>query len=73
MSMSRKFYEDIAARFKEAMPEPERDSYGFPTSAAHHTWQEMVRVTADSITAQGATFNRSRFYEACGLNVTPAP
>lgn len=60
MSLSRKFYEDIAKRFADLKPAD-------PTNPAYTTWEGMVAETANSITAMGATFNRGRFYGACGL------
>lgn len=65
MSMSRKFYEDIAARFKDL--KPTRDGTVDIPESQIILWEAMVAETANSITAQGHTFDRQRFYEACGL------
>ena len=64
-ALSRKFYEDIAARFRNLKPSGEN-------TPQHVTWEAMVAETANAVTASGSTFNRQRFYEACGL-VTPRP
>lgn len=60
MSMSRKFYIDLAARLNAIQPHPD-------DKLMHQVWAESVKAVADSITGQGHTFDRQRFYEACGL------
>lgn len=61
--MSRKFYNDLAARYSALKPTGKSAT----ADAALLLWEDMVGQTASAITAQGSTFDRNRFYAACGL------
>jgi hypothetical protein len=69
MALTRRFFTDLARKYREAKPQSHPDS----TEVA--VWAHMVVITANALAVQNAMFNFEKFYEACGLERvgTPTP
>ena len=76
--MSRKHFTALAWELRQASPrilreqgrlmlDPASDLYW----AHENAWSIAVRAAADACAASNASFDRGRFYRACGLEVRP--
>ena len=67
MSMSRKHFQDIAEELKNCRIDTRR--LGMEDSILlDDQWSSCVKAMADVCNRHNSNFNRSRFYEACGLD-----
>jgi hypothetical protein len=62
MALTRRFFTNLAHKFRDAKPATGADS----TAVA--VWAHMVTITAGSLAEQNAMFNYAKFYEACGMD-----
>ena len=60
--MTRKHFNDMAARLKWHKPEPEA------SDEVKATWLKLVEEMAGLCSNYNANFNRGRFLEACGVD-----
>lgn len=58
--MTKRFYLSIARDFKDARPPIEAEQL-------LAVWMHCITITANHFALNNAMFNRTRFYEACGL------
>ena len=61
MALTRRFFTALARDFLMARPDAPEESIEMAV------WEQMVRLTANALSAQNGMFNYARFYEACGM------
>jgi hypothetical protein len=61
MALTRRFFTNLAANFREARPNTT------PYSTEYAVWMHCVTITANALAVQNAMFNYAKFYEACGM------
>ena len=61
MALTRRFFTDLAAKYRDLRPADDET----PNELA--VWEAMVRTTATALAAQNGMFNYAKFYEACGV------
>lgn len=60
MALTRRFFTDLAAKYRAQRPEDTASREG-------EVWEDMVRITASALASQNGMFNYAKFYEACGV------
>lgn len=69
MAMSRRFYNKLAAGFKDRKPAHEAGISASEYELMMSVWAQMVLGTASAIKEEAPSFDRDRFLAAAGIAV----